>query len=195
MYCLKAFCGCAVAIPCFLMTKAHVCAWLSGLVAWCICTPPGVFLHWGHAGTAAVGSCGSCKPPCLWNKLLTLDRSWRHQPWWLPVYNSPGPLQDGLLREAGGKKQLEPPVQPGAAPWAPQNKHLSHLLPSRTCGHKSDVSLVLPLPRTLFFVLISVADTSDMFNFVVIWYPDPHFSCISDGLGKTSFLLFWLRTS
>lgn len=40
---------------------------------------PRVFLHWWHAGAAAVCSCGSCKPPCLWNKLLTLDRRCRHQ--------------------------------------------------------------------------------------------------------------------
>lgn len=107
------------------------------------------------------------------------------------MYDSPAHLQDGLLREAGGKNQLETPVQPGAAPWAPQNVHFSHLLLNRTCGHKLDESSVmLPLPRPLYFVLISVADKSNMFNFVAVWYLDPHFSCMSDGLGKTSFLLF-----
>lgn len=48
----------------FLMTKAHVCAWETGDILGQL-----QFVHVTR------------KPPCLWRKLLTLDRNCRHQLW------------------------------------------------------------------------------------------------------------------
>lgn len=150
--------------------------------------PPGTFLHWQRARTAALYSCGSCKSSCLWNKLcLTLDRSSRHQPEGCQHdFSGPGPLPnpswEGLSSEVGGA--VAAPVKPGAAGRMPQGKHF------RTHGCKSDTFVWCCPLLALFCVLIYIPGTSN--NFVVIGI------LIFPGwvmvLAKLVFL-FWLRTS
>lgn len=111
--------------------------------------PPGTFLHWQRARTAALYSCGSCKSSCLWNKLcLTLDRSSRHQPEGSQHdFSGPGPLPnplwEGLSSEVGGA--VAAPVKPGAAGRMPQGKHF------RTHGCKSDTFVWCCPLLALFF--------------------------------------------